>query len=182
MITYASAKGWELYTPGQRVRQSHSGKKIHKHRPPLACLVSSNIYSTPNRNIIFTSIVSFLRSKTLVALGHVCVDGVSSNQNSFKSRREELSIHVPTMGNGCIVWHCQRTWSKSSQYVLCCQRFLLFSMVACGEKKSNCQIVNVYFSSNALSVRRPVSLHNQNRLNQQWLCFVSQICRHQICV
>lgn len=58
-----------------------------------------------------------------------------SNQNSFKSRREELSIHAPTMGNGCIVWHCQRTWSKSSQYVLWCQRFLLFSMVACDKKK-----------------------------------------------
>ena len=100
------------------------------------------------------------------------------NQTVSNRRRKEFSVHAPTLGNRCVMRHCHRSLSKSGQdFVSFCDS-LVFFVVFYG---SLLQRTNI--TANALSVCRPVSnlsFHHTNKLTQQWLCLVSQICRHQI--
>ena len=65
-------------------------------------------------------------------------------------KRKEFSILARTMGNGRDVWHCHSSWPKWSQTACCIFTFVVF-YVGLQEKWS----VNVYFSSNSLSFRKP---------------------------
>ena len=91
--------------------------KLHQHRHQIACWMSKNIYNTQKPQLHITcrcsSFLNTCHLSTRLCRWSQAVTKTCSNQ-----RRKELSIHAPTMGNGCVVAYCHRSWSKILSNIL----------------------------------------------------------------
>lgn len=71
----------------------------------------------------------------------------------------------------------QLSWPKSSESTILWHiRFLSFTMVRCEKKTMSTRLCSHYIPGMFADPSPNLSLHHQNELNQEWLCFLPQIC------